>query len=879
MNNNWHKKEKPLLGLTGLGGGVDGLAVVGAAAAKTYVDDVFSTYLYAETGTTVTVNNGVDMSEGGMVWFKNREATDSHALIDTARGGTKVIHSNTTAVESTQAGAITSFNTNGFEIGNYGTINGGSNKDVASWTFRKATGFFDVVKYSGTGSATTISHSLGCVPGLIIIKAIDGTIGWRVYHKATGASYALELQHDTGGYTSDIWNDTAPTATEFSLKTDDSVNNSTLEYVAYLFAGGASTAATARSVDFDGSGDVLMAPASSDYSFGSGDFTVEGWFKLVTTVSADGIIGVWDYSNGQRSWMLRQDSANNLEFYVSTDGASATMIEASGIAAGNWYHFAAVRTGNTLKLFLNGVEKASTSFSGTLYDGSLDPVYIGSQQGTNNADGAFSNIRITKGQALYTSSFRVPTSPLTTTSQGATASNVKLLCCNNSSVTGATVSSGTLTTSGDPTASIDSPFDDPAGFVFGGDSDQGIIKCGSYEGNNADDGTEVFVGFEPSLLLIKSVDTTDDWCIFDNLRGLNADGVDDVGLFANTNYAEGAGNYLAPTSTGFKLTTQSDRVNNGSTYIYMAIRGTDGYVGKPAEAGTDAFNVVLGAGNAVIPDFAANFAVNMGIVRQFANTQNFYIASRLTGNNYVQTNSDTSESSTASFVFDSNAGWNSNSNNTNISWMWKRGQGFDSVIWTGDDVAGRQIRHSLNAVPEMIWVKNRGSTEPWAVYHHGVNGGTTPWNYYGKLNMSSSFSSSPNMWNQTAPTSTDFTVIADNMVNGAPQTYVAYLFSSVEGISKCGRYTGDTSGLTVTTGFQPRFIIIRRTDTSSGWAMFDTVRGLTGTSNQMLYLNEDSTADTINAPTPTATGFSFSGNAAQINENTGVSNYIYYAHA
>ena len=311
----------------------------------------------------------------------------------------------------------------------------------------------------------------------------------------------------------------------------------------------------------------------------------------------------------------------------------------------------------------------------------------------------------------------------------------------------------------------------------------------------------------------------------------------------------------------------------------MAIRGTDGYVGKPAEAGTDAFNVVLGAGNAVIPDFAANFAVNMGIVRQFANTQNFYIASRLTGNNYVQTNSDTSESSTASFVFDSNAGWNSNSNNTNISWMWKRGQGFDSVIWTGDDVAGRQIRHSLNAVPEMIWVKNRGSTEPWAVYHHGVNGGTTPWNYYGKLNMSSSFSSSPNMWNQTAPTSTDFTVIADNMVNGAPQTYVAYLFSSVEGISKCGRYTGDTSGLTVTTGFQPRFIIIRRTDTSSGWAMFDTVRGLTGTSNQMLYLNEDSTADTINAPTPTATGFSFSGNAAQINENTGVSNYIYYAHA
>jgi hypothetical protein len=215
-----------------------------------------------------------------MVWFKNREATDSHALIDTARGGTKVIHSDTTAVESTQAGAITSFNTNGFEIGNYGAINGGSNKDVASWTFRKKEGFFDVVKYSGTGSATTISHSLGCVPGLIIIKAIDGTIGWRVYHKVTGASYALELQHDTGGYTSDIWNDTAPTATEFSLKTDDSVNNSTLEYVAYLFAGGESTADTARSVDFDGVGDALVSNTSTDYVIGTNDFTLEFWINF-----------------------------------------------------------------------------------------------------------------------------------------------------------------------------------------------------------------------------------------------------------------------------------------------------------------------------------------------------------------------------------------------------------------------------------------------------------------------------------------------------------------------------------------------------------------------------------------------------------------------
>ena len=66
MNNNWHKKEKPLLGLTGLGGGVDGLAVVGAAAKK-YVDEVFSTYVYTGTGSSQSINNGIDLSgEGGM---------------------------------------------------------------------------------------------------------------------------------------------------------------------------------------------------------------------------------------------------------------------------------------------------------------------------------------------------------------------------------------------------------------------------------------------------------------------------------------------------------------------------------------------------------------------------------------------------------------------------------------------------------------------------------------------------------------------------------------------------------------------------------------------------------------------------------------------
>ena len=106
MNNNWHKKEKPLLGLTGLGGGVDGLAVVGAAA-KTYVDDVFSTYLYDGTGATKTITNGIDLSgEGGMVWLKGRSSGKDSKLSDTVRGvnsqlGTEFNTAATTATKKT----------------------------------------------------------------------------------------------------------------------------------------------------------------------------------------------------------------------------------------------------------------------------------------------------------------------------------------------------------------------------------------------------------------------------------------------------------------------------------------------------------------------------------------------------------------------------------------------------------------------------------------------------------------------------------------------------------------------------------------------------------------------------------------------------------
>ena len=119
---------------------------------------------------------------------------------------------------------------------------------------------------------------------------------------------------------------------------------------------------------------------------------------------------------------------------------------------GQWYHLALVRNGSNNAFYVNGVSLSSATGS---HDVTITTLVIGGGYGTEYLDGRVSNARFTQGQALYTSNFTPPTSALTTTSQGATGSNVKLLCCQStSSTTAATVTpSGSITANGDPYAS------------------------------------------------------------------------------------------------------------------------------------------------------------------------------------------------------------------------------------------------------------------------------------------------------------------------------------------------------------------------------------------------------------------------------------------
>ena len=218
--------------------------------------------------------------------------------------------------------------------------------------------------------------------------------------------------------------------------------------------------------------------------------------------------------------------------------------------------------------------------------------------------------------------------------------------------------------------------------------------------------------------------------------------------------------------------------------------------------------------------------------------------------------------------------------------MWKRGQGMDVVNYEGNGVAGHEILHSLNQVPEMMWMKNRNqSSENWVVYHKDLNGGSNPAEYNLTLNGTDPETASSNRWNDTAPTSTLFTVGSHAIVNNNGDNIISMLFSSVTGISKCGSYTGTAnSAQSISLGFQPRFLIIKNAtgtanNWTTGWFTYDTTRGWSAPSTTHMFLNDAMANQTTNGDcAPTATGFDISAGSTNY-INTNGETYIYYAHS
>ena len=220
-----------------------------------------NTKLYAGNATNNATVTGVGF-QSDFTWLKARsgsQSTQPNWVFDSIRGATKPLVTNSSAAEETEAGSLKSWQSNGFTLGTNNEING-SSTEYASWNWKAGTSVsgnttgsgtyksysgsvnttsgFSIIKYAGNGaSGHTIPHRLSAIPKMIIVKRLNGSEDWGVYHKSLGASKYINL-NTTNPVVSDTsrWNGVEPTSSVFSIKTHASVNANNSTYVAYCFA-------------------------------------------------------------------------------------------------------------------------------------------------------------------------------------------------------------------------------------------------------------------------------------------------------------------------------------------------------------------------------------------------------------------------------------------------------------------------------------------------------------------------------------------------------------------------------------------------------------------------------------------------------------------
>ena len=379
--------------------------------------------------------------------------------------------------------------------------------------------------------------------------------------------------------------------------------------------------------------------------------------------------------------------------------------------------------------------------------------------------------------------------------------------------------------------------------------------------------------------MIKNASSTGDWQIIDNMRGMAVGSVDSI-LRANLPNAEASVDNIDINATGFKISSSNPEVNStGATYIYMAIRRPN----KPptsasqvfkaiARTGTGTTATVTGVGGS--PDWVVSLTRDANGVRAgFDKLRGYYgLSLRDTTSEFIATDSITQYTNDGVILGTDVSTAVNAVGYLYVNYFFKRAPGFfDVVCYTGTG-AVMAISHSLGVAPELMIVKSRSNAFDWRVWHKDVS-------FLGSLNGNGYFASNLGYINSTLPTNTQFTVNgAYAEVGGSGYTYVAYLFATLAGISKVGSYTGNGTSKSIDCGFGNKasgFILIKRTDSTGDWYVWDTARGISSSTEPHLSLNTTAAEVTSdNSVDLSSGGFTVNQNSTtNINVNNGT--YIY----
>ena len=322
----------------------------------------------------------------------------------------------------------------------------------------------------------------------------------------------------------------------------------------------------------------------------------------------------------------------------------------------------------------------------------------------------------------------------------------------------------------------------------------------------------------------------------------------------NNTDINGIGNFFYTPPTGFKALCSAN------------LRGDSSYIIEPQKHFDVLTYTGTGSSNS-ITDLEFSPDLIWAKRRNSSGHHHLWVNSIRGGNKSLSSNLQSAENTNANrdMTFLANGiRWNSDTGNANasggtyVAWCWKGGgssntynidgtgygtasaagldggtidpdgasinteAGFSVITYTGNGSAGATVAHGLGKKPVWVVIKTTSNTDNWMVYHQGNNNFTDPEDYYLEMNANGGDINSTIMMNDTAPTSSVFSLGSDNSVNGSSRTYVAYCWSEIPGYSKFGTYRGNASssnGSYVHLGFRPALIIIKKYSGSDSWQM------------------------------------------------------------
>jgi len=265
-----------------------------------------------------------------LIWFKNRNTTNSHNILDSTRGVTKRLRTDDNSAEATTSTRLKSFDSDGMTISTDPAVNGSGNGIVA-WQWKanggtrttnsesgnnpgggyqaNTTAGFSIVDWTGTGGAGTMAHGLGAVPHAIFVHDRGGN-NHAVYHKSVASDAETDyLRLDTNGAATDEsgrWNDTAPTSTVFTIGSNNEVNGDDRTYVAWVFT---PIQGYSKFGGYTGNGAT------------DGPFVYTGFKPAWTMIKETGQTGSWYINDNKR------DTFNLVDLTVYADLANAEATE------------------------------------------------------------------------------------------------------------------------------------------------------------------------------------------------------------------------------------------------------------------------------------------------------------------------------------------------------------------------------------------------------------------------------------------------------------------------------------------------------------------------------------------------------------------------